>query len=64
MHGSRNGWRKVATNLTYFLFNKILRVERKDDLHKEVEDINESVKQKTLMLEKVEKCLIRHPILL
>jgi hypothetical protein len=41
MHGSGNGWRKAATNLTYFLFNTIIRVEREDDLHKEVEDINE-----------------------
>ncbi len=64
MHGSGNGWRKAATNLTYFLFNTIIRVEREDDLHKEVKDINESVKQKTLMLEKVEKRLIGHPIFL
>jgi hypothetical protein len=39
-------------------------MERDDDLHKEVEDINESAKQKTLMPKKVEKCPIGHPIFL
>lgn len=30
-------------------------------MQKEVEDINENVKQKTQMPNKVEKCLVRHP---
>ncbi len=38
------------------VFKIITGAERKDVLHKEVEDINASAKEKTPMLEKVEKC--------
>jgi len=55
------GKKKLQQILPIFLFNEIIRVEREDDLHKEVEDINENVKQKTPMPKKGEKRPIRHP---
>lgn len=50
------GKEKLQQTLLIGVFKIITRVERKDVLHKEVEDINESAKQKALMLEKVIKC--------
>jgi len=42
--GVEMGKEKLQQILPTFLFNMITRVEREDDLHKEVEDINENVK--------------------
>jgi hypothetical protein len=44
--GMEMGKEKLQQILPTFLFNTIIRVERVDDLHKEVKDINKSVKQK------------------
>ncbi len=38
------GKEKLQQILPTFLFNTVIRVKREDDLHKEVEDINESAK--------------------
>jgi hypothetical protein len=60
--GVEMGKEKLQQTLLTGLFKIITREKIKDVLHKEVEDINESAKQKAPMLEKVEKCHVVHPI--
>ncbi len=55
------GKEKLQQTLFTNLFKTITRAKREDVLQKEVKDINESVKQKTLMRKKVEKYHVGHP---
>ncbi len=55
------GTEKLQQTLLIGLFKTITRAKRKDILLKEIEDINESAKQKTPMPKRVEKWPIGRP---